>query len=56
VPIPDTTKLHRLEENLGAANIGLRGDDLAEIERAVSAITVRGALYPEWFEATAAAE
>ena len=52
VPIPGTTKLHRLEENLGAANIGLTGDDLAEIERAASAITVQGARYPEWLEAT----
>jgi aryl-alcohol dehydrogenase-like predicted oxidoreductase len=52
VPIPGTTKLHRLEENLGAANIGLTRDDLAEIERAASAITVQGARYPEWLEAT----
>jgi aryl-alcohol dehydrogenase-like predicted oxidoreductase len=52
VPIPGTTKLHRLEENLGAANIELTGDDLAEIERAASAITVQGARYPEWLEAT----
>jgi hypothetical protein len=47
-----TTKLHRLEENLGAANIGLTGHDLAEIGRAASAITVQGARYPEWLEAT----
>jgi aryl-alcohol dehydrogenase-like predicted oxidoreductase len=52
VPIPGTTKLHRLEENLGAANVELTGDDLAEIERAASAITVQGARYPEWLEAT----
>jgi len=52
VPIPGTTKLHRLEENLGAANIELTRDDLAEIERAASAITVQGARYPEWLEAT----
>jgi aryl-alcohol dehydrogenase-like predicted oxidoreductase len=52
VPIPGTTKLHRLEENLGAANIELTGDDLAEIERVASAITVQGARYPEWLEAT----
>src|SRR6266481_1318147 len=50
VPIPGTTKLHRLEENLGAANVGLTGDDLAEIERAASAIKVQGARYPEWLE------
>jgi aryl-alcohol dehydrogenase-like predicted oxidoreductase len=52
VPIPGTTKLHRLEENLGAVNVELTGDDLAEIERAASAITVQGARYPEWLEAT----
>jgi aryl-alcohol dehydrogenase-like predicted oxidoreductase len=52
VPIPGTTKLHRLEENLGAANVELTGDDLAEIERAASAITVQGARYPEQLEAT----
>jgi aryl-alcohol dehydrogenase-like predicted oxidoreductase len=52
VPIPGTTKLHRLEENLGAANIELTGDDLAGIERAASEITVQGARYPEWLEAT----
>jgi aryl-alcohol dehydrogenase-like predicted oxidoreductase len=52
VPIPGTTKLHRLEENLSAANVELTGDDLAEIERAASAITVQGARYPEWLEAT----
>jgi aryl-alcohol dehydrogenase-like predicted oxidoreductase len=52
VPIPGTTKLHRLEENLGAANVELTGDDLAEIERAASAIAVQGARYPEQLEAT----
>jgi aryl-alcohol dehydrogenase-like predicted oxidoreductase len=52
VPIPGTTKLHRLQENLGATNVELKGDDLAEIERAASAITVQGARYPEWLEAT----
>ena len=52
MPIPGTTKLHRLEENLGAANVELTGDDLAEIERAASTITVRGARYPEQLEAT----
>jgi aryl-alcohol dehydrogenase-like predicted oxidoreductase len=52
VPIPGTTKLHRLEENLGAANFELTGDDLAEIERVASEITVQGARYPEWLEAT----
>lgn len=38
VPIPGTTKLHRLEENLGAAAVELSADDLAEIERAAAAI------------------
>ena len=47
VPIPGTTKLHRLEENLGAAAIELTPDDLREIDRAVSEIPVQGARYPE---------
>jgi aryl-alcohol dehydrogenase-like predicted oxidoreductase len=47
VPIPGTTKLHRLEENIGAASIELRPDDLREIENAASKITVQGARYPE---------
>jgi aryl-alcohol dehydrogenase-like predicted oxidoreductase len=47
VPIPGTTKLHRLEENIAAANVVLTADDLRAIERGVSAITVQGARYPE---------
>jgi aryl-alcohol dehydrogenase-like predicted oxidoreductase len=47
VPIPGTTKLHRLEENLGAAAIELTADDLREIDTAASQITVQGARYPE---------
>lgn len=47
VPIPGTTKLHRLEENLGAASIELTPDDLREINEAASHITVQGARYPE---------
>jgi aryl-alcohol dehydrogenase-like predicted oxidoreductase len=47
VPIPGTTKLHRLEENIGAATIELTEGDLREIESALSAITVQGARYPE---------
>jgi aryl-alcohol dehydrogenase-like predicted oxidoreductase len=47
VPIPGTTKLHRLEENLGAAAIELSSEDLHEIASAVSKITVQGARYPE---------
>jgi aryl-alcohol dehydrogenase-like predicted oxidoreductase len=52
VPIPGITKLHRLEENLGAANVELTAGDLAEIERAQSEIEVQGARYPEQLEAT----
>jgi aryl-alcohol dehydrogenase-like predicted oxidoreductase len=52
VPIPGTTKLHRLEENLGAADIELTTQDLAEIERAASAIQVEGERYPEQILAT----
>ena len=50
VPIPGTTKLHRLEENIGAAAIELASDDLREIESAASKITVQGARYPENLE------
>ena len=47
VPIPGTTKLNRLEENIGAASIELTSDDLRDIENAASKITVQGARYPE---------
>jgi aryl-alcohol dehydrogenase-like predicted oxidoreductase len=47
VPIPGTTKLHRLEENLGAAEVELSGDDLREIESAAARITVHGHRYSE---------
>jgi aryl-alcohol dehydrogenase-like predicted oxidoreductase len=47
VPIPGTTKLHRLEENIGAAAVELTPADLRDLERAVSGITVQGARYPE---------
>jgi aryl-alcohol dehydrogenase-like predicted oxidoreductase len=47
VPIPGTTKLHRLEENVGAAYITLTPDNLKEINEAVSKIEVQGARYPE---------
>lgn len=50
VPIPGTTKLHRLEENNGAAAIELTPDDLREIESAAARITVQGARYPEHLE------
>jgi aryl-alcohol dehydrogenase-like predicted oxidoreductase len=48
VPIPGTTKLHRLEENLGAANLELTPEDLRAIESASSNIKVEGARYPQW--------
>ena len=50
VPIPGTTKLKRLEENIGAAAIELTPDDLREIETAASKIKVQGARYPERLE------
>ena len=50
VPIPGTTKLSRLDENLGSVNIGLTPDDLRDIESAASKITVQGARYPEKLE------
>ena len=49
-PIPGTTKLNRLEENIGAASLTLTPDDLREIEGAASKITVQGARYPEHLE------
>ena len=52
VPIPGTTKLHRLEENLGAADVELTAADLAEIERAAAAIKVEGERYPPQLMAT----
>jgi aryl-alcohol dehydrogenase-like predicted oxidoreductase len=51
VPIPGTTKRERLEENIGAAAISLRAEDLREIDRAASAIEIQGARYPEALEA-----
>jgi len=47
VPIPGTTKLHRLEENIGAAQLSLSADDLRQIEGALSEINIEGARYPE---------
>ena len=52
VPIPGTTKLHRLEENLAAANVELTAADLAEIRQALSEIDVEGERYPEKLMAT----
>jgi aryl-alcohol dehydrogenase-like predicted oxidoreductase len=50
VPIPGTTKLHRLDENIGAVAVELTPDDLREIDSAASKITVHGARYPEKLE------
>ncbi len=50
VPIPGTTKLNRLEENIGAADVVLTADDLRQIEEAASKITIQGARYPESME------
>jgi aryl-alcohol dehydrogenase-like predicted oxidoreductase len=50
VPIPGTTKLHRLDENIGAVSVELSADDLRDIETAASKITVQGARYPEKLE------
>jgi len=47
VPIPGTTKMHRLQENIGAASVQLSPEDLRELENAASKITVQGARYPE---------
>jgi aryl-alcohol dehydrogenase-like predicted oxidoreductase len=50
VPIPGTTKLERLDENIGALNIELTTDDLREIETTAARITVQGERYPEKLE------
>ncbi|MBW8746028.1 MAG: aldo/keto reductase, partial [Acidobacteria bacterium] len=50
VPIPGTTKLHRLEENLGGANITLTGGDLKQIDEALAGIEVLGERYPEFLQ------
>ena len=52
VPIPGTTKLHRLEENIAAAEVELTAGDLEEIERAAAEIQVEGERYPEHLMAT----
>ncbi len=52
VPIPGTTKIHRLEENLGAANVELTPDDLREIDAAASNVPVQGERYPEAMQRT----
>lgn len=50
VPIPGTTKLHRLEENIGSVSVELSADDLEQIEDAAAEIKVQGARYPEYIE------
>ena len=50
VPIPGTTKLHRLDENIGAVAVELTPGDLRDIDDAASKITVQGARYPEALE------
>jgi aryl-alcohol dehydrogenase-like predicted oxidoreductase len=50
VPIPGTTKLHRLDENIGAVSVELTLGDLKEIDTAASKIQVQGARYPEKLE------
>jgi aryl-alcohol dehydrogenase-like predicted oxidoreductase len=50
VPIPGTTKLHRLEENIGVVSVELTPDDLRDIDIAASKITVHGARYLEKLE------
>ncbi|MEH2376438.1 aldo/keto reductase [Nostoc sp.] len=50
VPIPGTTKLHRLDENIGAVSVELMPDDLRDIDDAASKIAVQGAQYPEKLE------
>lgn len=51
VPIPGTTKLHRLEENLGGAPVQLSPEDLQNIEAALKDIAVQGARYPQHLQA-----
>jgi aryl-alcohol dehydrogenase-like predicted oxidoreductase len=51
VPIPGTTKVHRLEENIAAADVELRSDDLRDIEGALANITVQGERYPPFLQA-----
>lgn len=51
VPIPGTTKLHRLEENLGAVSIQLTAHDLEKINKSITGITIQGARYPQQLQA-----
>ena len=45
--MPGTTKIHRLEENLGAVNVELSADELQQIQTALGSISLQGARYPE---------
>jgi aryl-alcohol dehydrogenase-like predicted oxidoreductase len=47
VPIPGTTKLHRLQENIGGADVELSADDLRKLDEATAKINIQGARYPE---------
>jgi aryl-alcohol dehydrogenase-like predicted oxidoreductase len=47
VPIPGTTRLHRLEENIAAASVELAGDDIRAIDEAAAGIQIQGGRYPE---------
>lgn len=51
VPIPGTSKLHRLEENIGAADVSLDPAELAQLTEASSAIDIQGGRYPDFLEA-----
>ena len=51
VPIPGTTKLHRLEENLAAADVTLSADELAQLNELSSRIDIHGGRYPDALEA-----
>ncbi len=50
MPIPGTTKLHRLDENLGAAEVSLTAADLGEIEQALATVKVQGDRYPASYQ------
>jgi aryl-alcohol dehydrogenase-like predicted oxidoreductase len=51
VPIPGTTKLHRLDENLGAANVELTAGDLRDIEDSLAGVALQGERYPQFLAA-----
>ena len=51
MPIPGTTKLHRLDENIGAADVTLSDDEVAQLTALSSAIPIEGGRYPDFLEA-----